>query len=160
MPRRTVWLVTGAALGAGSSLWAEHKVRRTLRRTAEAVQPDALVRQAGRAARDAAGAAGARVSGALEAGREAMHRREAELWAGLAAGGHVDGGAAGTVAGEAGATGAVAVEAGATAEQHVGQGSSAVGGDASGSDRRRVLRAARRGGRARRRRAGAPVAAH
>ena len=31
MPRRTFWLVTGAAIGAGSSLWVERRVRRTLR---------------------------------------------------------------------------------------------------------------------------------
>ncbi|MDA8294728.1 MAG: hypothetical protein M0040_10310 [Actinomycetota bacterium] len=90
MPRRSAWLAVGVVLGAGSSLWAERALRRTVQRTAAAVQPDAVVRQVGRAARDAAEAAGARVAEAVDAGRQAMHRREDELWAGLSAAGHGD----------------------------------------------------------------------
>ncbi|MDA8057587.1 MAG: hypothetical protein M0032_06375 [Actinomycetota bacterium] len=90
MPRRSAWLAVGVVLGAGSSLWAERAVRRTVQRTAAAVQPDAVVRQVGRAARDAAEAAGARVAEAVDAGRQAMQRREDELWAGLSAAGHGD----------------------------------------------------------------------
>ncbi|MGC8463938.1 MAG: hypothetical protein ACP5P9_09770 [Acidimicrobiales bacterium] len=90
MPRRSAWLAAGVVFGAGSSLWAERALRRTVRRTAAAVQPDAVVRQVGRAARDAAEAAGARVTEAVDAGRQAMHRREDELWAGLSAAGHGD----------------------------------------------------------------------
>ena len=60
MPRRTFWLVAGVAIGAGSSLWMEHKVRRTVNQAAARLQPDALVTEVGRSARDAASSAGDR----------------------------------------------------------------------------------------------------
>jgi hypothetical protein len=43
MPKRTFWLVTGVAIGAGSTLWAERKVRRAVQEAAARLQPDALV---------------------------------------------------------------------------------------------------------------------
>ena len=85
MPKRTFWLITGAALGAGSSLWAERKVRRTVQQAAAKLQPDALAVEVGRSARQAAGTATDRVRDAVSSGRDEMQRREEELWAELAA---------------------------------------------------------------------------
>jgi hypothetical protein len=85
MPKRTFWLVTGAAIGAGSSLWAERKVRRAVQQAAARMQPDAIVVEVGRSARQVAGTAGDRVRGAVSSGRDEMQRREEELWAELAA---------------------------------------------------------------------------
>lgn len=87
MPKRTFWLVTGAALGAGSSLWAERRVRRTVQQAAARLQPDALVVEVGRSARQVAGGAGERLRDALSSGRQEMMRREDELWSDLAASG-------------------------------------------------------------------------
>jgi hypothetical protein len=84
MPKRTFWLVTGAVIGAGSSLWAERKVRRTVEEATAKLQPDALVAEVGRSARQAAGSAADRVRDAVSAGRDEMQRREEELWADLA----------------------------------------------------------------------------
>ncbi|HEY5098320.1 MAG TPA: hypothetical protein VII46_09740 [Acidimicrobiales bacterium] len=84
MPKRTFWLVTGAALGAGSSLWAERRVRRTVAQATARLQPDALVVEVGRSARQVAGSAGGRVRDAVVSGRDEMLRREEELWADLA----------------------------------------------------------------------------
>jgi hypothetical protein len=78
-------LVAGAALGAGSTLWAERKVRRTVRQAAARLQPDALVVEVGRSARQVAGSAGERVRDALSSGRDEMQRHEEALWAELAA---------------------------------------------------------------------------
>ncbi len=94
MPKRTFWLVTGAAIGAGSSLWAERRVRRTMQQAAARLQPDALVVEVGRSARQVAGSAGSRMREAVASGRDEMQRREEELWADLAAQG-----VAGTVGG-------------------------------------------------------------
>jgi hypothetical protein len=85
MPKRTFWLVTGAAIGAGSSLWAERKVRRAVQQAAARLQPDAIVVEVGRSARQVAGSAGGRVRDAVSSGRSEMQRREEELWAELAA---------------------------------------------------------------------------
>jgi hypothetical protein len=84
MPKRTFWLLTGVAVGAGSSLWAERRVRRTVQQATARLQPDALVVGVGRSARQAAGNATDRVRDALSTGRDEMHRREDELWADLA----------------------------------------------------------------------------
>ena len=83
MPRRTIWLAAGALVGAGSSLYAERKVRRTLEQAAGRLRPDALVVQAGSSARQAASATGGRLREAVASGRVAMVRREQELWASL-----------------------------------------------------------------------------
>jgi hypothetical protein len=93
VPKRTFWLVTGAALGAGSSLWAERRVRRTVQQATARLQPDALVVEVGRSARQVAGSAGGRVRDAVVSGRDEMLRREEELWADLATpGAGTDGG--------------------------------------------------------------------
>ena len=85
MPKRTFWLVTGAVLGAGSSLWAERRVRRTVHQAASRLQPDALVADVGRSARQVAGGAADRLREAVSSGRDEKQRREEELWAELAA---------------------------------------------------------------------------
>jgi len=79
-----MWLVTGVAIGAGSSLWAERRVRRTVQQAAAKLQPDALVVEVGRSARQVAESAGNRVRGAISSGRDEMERQEEELWAELA----------------------------------------------------------------------------
>jgi hypothetical protein len=84
MPKRTFWLATGVVIGAGSSLWAERKVRRSVQQAAARLQPDAVVMEVGRSARQVAGTAGSRVRDAVSTGRDEMLRREEELWAGLA----------------------------------------------------------------------------
>ncbi len=89
MPKRTFWLVTGAAVGAGSSLWAERKVRRSVQQVVARLQPDALVAEVGRSVHHAAGSAGGRVRDAVSTGRDEMQRREQELWVELAAQGVV-----------------------------------------------------------------------
>ncbi len=85
MPKRTFWLATGVAVGAGSTLWAERKVRRTWQEAAARLQPDTIVVEVGRSARQVAVGAGDRVRDAVSSGREEMQRREEELWAELAA---------------------------------------------------------------------------
>jgi hypothetical protein len=85
MPKRIFWLTAGVAIGAGSSLWAERKVRRSVQQAAARLQPDALVVEVGRSARQVAGTAGDRVRLAVSSGRDEMQRREEELWAELAA---------------------------------------------------------------------------
>ncbi len=86
MPKRTFWLVTGVAVGAGSSLWVERTVRRQVREAAARLAPDALVVEVGRSARSVANGAGGRVRDAIASGRGEMLRREEELWAELARG--------------------------------------------------------------------------
>jgi len=85
MARRSVWLLTGAVAGAASSLYAERKLRRTLEAASARLQPDALVTEVGRTARQAARSTGGRVREAVSTGRTAMHRREEQIWADLAA---------------------------------------------------------------------------
>jgi hypothetical protein len=85
MPKRTFWLVTGAVVGAGSSLWAERRVRRTVHQAAARLQPDALVAEVGRSARQVAADTADRLREAVASGREEKQRREEELWAELAA---------------------------------------------------------------------------
>ena len=89
MARRTVWLVTGVVAGAASSLYAERKLRQTLEAAAARLQPEALVTEVGRTARQAATRTGGRVRDAVSTGRSAMHQREEQLWADLAASGAV-----------------------------------------------------------------------
>jgi len=87
MPRRTLWLATGILTGAATSLYAEHKLRRTLDAASARLQPDALVTEVGRSARHAARSTGVRLRAAVATGRVEMHRREVELWADLSASG-------------------------------------------------------------------------
>jgi hypothetical protein len=83
MPKRTVWLTTGVVVGVASTLWAERKIRRSVQEATARLQPDALVMEVGRSARQAAGSAGGRVRDAVSSGRQEMRRRERELWAEL-----------------------------------------------------------------------------
>jgi hypothetical protein len=85
--RRSVWLVTGVVAGAASSLYAERRLKRTLEAASARLAPDALVTEVGRSARQAARSTGGRVREAVATGRNAMQRREDELWADLAASG-------------------------------------------------------------------------
>jgi len=83
VPKRTFWLTAGVALGAGSTLWAERRVRRTIEETAAKLAPDALVAEVGRTARHVAVSTGDRFRDAYSEGRDRMHRREEELWSDL-----------------------------------------------------------------------------
>jgi len=78
--RRTVWLMTGVVAGAASSLYAERKLRRTLEVAQARLQPDALVVEVGRTARQAATSTGGRVRDAVTTARLEKRRREDELW--------------------------------------------------------------------------------
>jgi hypothetical protein len=84
VPRRTFWLVAGVAVGTGSTLWAERKVRQTWEQAAARLQPDAIVIEVGRSARQVVGSAGGRLRQAVTSGRSEMLRREEELWSELA----------------------------------------------------------------------------
>lgn len=64
MPKRTRWLVTGVALGAGGSLWAQRKAKTAAARYG----PVGLAEATGR-----------RLVAAFADGREAMREREAQL---------------------------------------------------------------------------------
>ena len=64
MLKRVRWLITGAAVGFGGSVWLQRKVRTA----AERWRPAGV-----------AGAAATRAKDALEEGRTAMREREAEL---------------------------------------------------------------------------------
>jgi len=81
--RRSVWLLTGVVAGAASSLYAERKLKRSLEAASARLQPDALVAEVGRSARQAASTTGGRVRAAVASAREEKQRREDELWAEL-----------------------------------------------------------------------------
>lgn len=83
MARRSMWLVTGMVAGAASSLYAERKLRRTVEAASARLQPDALVVEVGRSARQAVTNTGGRVRSAVASGREEKRRREVELWSEL-----------------------------------------------------------------------------
>jgi hypothetical protein len=82
MMKRPVWLMAGMAIGVGGTLWAEQRVRRTIRQTAERLTPH----HAASEARDRATAAGERLRSAVVEARRTRAEREAELWADLDAG--------------------------------------------------------------------------
>ena len=102
MARRSVWLVTGVVAGAASSLYAERKLKRSLEAASARLQPDALVAEVGRTARQAASTTGGRVRAAVASAREEKQRREDELWAELST---TDDGAPGAGPGATSATG-------------------------------------------------------
>ncbi len=102
MARRSVWLVTGVVAGAASSLYAERKLKRSLEAASARLQPDALVAEVGRTARQAASTTGGRVRAAVASAREEKQRREDELWAELST---TDDGAPGVGPGATSATG-------------------------------------------------------
>jgi hypothetical protein len=74
MLKRVRWLTTGVAVGVGTSMW----LQRRLRTAAQRYRPASL-----------AGGAATRVRDALDEGRRAMRQREAELRGG--AGGRREG---------------------------------------------------------------------
>jgi hypothetical protein len=84
IPKRPFWLAMGAAVGAGSSLWIERRVRRTVQQAASRLQPDALALEIGRSARQMAESTSERVRSAVSVGRTEMQQHEEELWAELA----------------------------------------------------------------------------
>jgi hypothetical protein len=69
--KRIRWMVAGALVGAGSSLWARHKARSVMARYA----PRAITGGALNRARELPGD----VRDAVRVGRSAMREREAEL---------------------------------------------------------------------------------
>ena len=70
-------------------LYAERKLKQTLEAASTRLRPEALVTEVGRTARQAATRTGGRVREAVSTGRSAMHQREQQLWADLAASGAV-----------------------------------------------------------------------
>lgn len=73
--KRAMWLGAGVALGAGSSLWVERRVRRAVQEAARQLAPNELVAGVGRTAR----AMGDRIFDAVAEGREAMRAAEEDL---------------------------------------------------------------------------------
>jgi hypothetical protein len=84
IPKRPFWLAMGAAVGAGSSLWIERRVRRTVHQAASRLQPDALALEIGRSARQVAESTTERVRSAVSVGRTEMQQHEEALWQELA----------------------------------------------------------------------------
>ena len=71
MPKRMTWFVVGAVAGAGGSLYAKAKAKRTIER----MQPTNVVKLAATKARDTSRG----VVDAVREGRAAMHDKEVEL---------------------------------------------------------------------------------
>ncbi|MGH9094061.1 MAG: hypothetical protein ACRDXE_02770 [Acidimicrobiales bacterium] len=74
MFKRARWTTFGMVVGAGTSIWAQHKVRQTVERY--------LPEQVGTGVAGVTGRTrqlGADVRAAVAEGRQAMHEREAEL---------------------------------------------------------------------------------
>jgi len=80
IPKRPFWLAVGAAVGAGSSLWAERRVRRAVHEAANRLQPEALAAEIGKSARQIAESTSERVRSAVSVGREEMRQQEEQLW--------------------------------------------------------------------------------
>jgi hypothetical protein len=80
IPKRPFWLAIGAAVGAGSSLWVERRIRRAVQDAASRLQPDALALEIGRSARQIAESTGERVRSAVSVGRDEMRIHEEQLW--------------------------------------------------------------------------------
>ena len=83
MARRSLWLAAGVAAGAASSLYVERKLKQTLEAASARLQPEALVNEVGRSARQVASSTGVRLRGAVATARQEKRRREAEIWAEL-----------------------------------------------------------------------------
>ncbi|MDA8359526.1 MAG: hypothetical protein M0Z95_25210 [Actinomycetota bacterium] len=77
--KRPTWLAVGVVLGAGGALWAEARLRREVRRTVARFDRADVAGGVVRAAREGS----AKVRDAVDAGRVAKARREAELWSTL-----------------------------------------------------------------------------
>jgi hypothetical protein len=80
IPKRPFWLAMGAAIGAGSSLWVERRMRRAVQEAARRLQPDALAVEIGRSAKQIAGSTRDRVRSAVSVGRDEMRQHEEQLW--------------------------------------------------------------------------------
>jgi hypothetical protein len=80
IPKRPFWLAVGATVGAGSSLWIERRIRRTVHEAVNRLQPDALAVEIGRSARQIAESTGGRVRSAVWVGRDEMRQHEEQLW--------------------------------------------------------------------------------
>ncbi|MGH9095856.1 MAG: hypothetical protein ACRDWB_00365 [Acidimicrobiales bacterium] len=80
IPKRPFWLAMGAAIGAGSSLWVERRIRRTVQDAARRLQPDALAVEIGKSAKQIAGSTSQRVRSAVSVGRDEMRQHEEQLW--------------------------------------------------------------------------------
>ena len=76
MIRRPFWLVTGAALGAGGTVWARRRLERLSRRVRPTAVAGELVSLVDRTRRGAAD----KVRDALDTGRTEAQRREDGLW--------------------------------------------------------------------------------
>jgi hypothetical protein len=76
MFKRLFWLMLGATLGFGSSLWITRAVKRTLHRLSPPQVSESVLNTVKRTARDA--------KAAVAEGRDAMRQREASLRAELA----------------------------------------------------------------------------
>jgi len=81
--RRMVWLGTGAALGAGGTLWARRRVGKVATRLRPSSIAGSATAGVDRRRRDVA----VRLRGAVESGRLEARRREDELWRDLRASG-------------------------------------------------------------------------
>ena len=71
MLKRVVWWTTGAAMGFGSSVWVQRKVRRTVQQ----YTPDVVQQRVQQSARSI----GPTVKAAVGEGRAAMRERERQL---------------------------------------------------------------------------------
>ncbi len=80
IPKRPFWLAAGAAIGAGSSLWIERRIRRTVHEAVNRLQPDALAVEIGKSARQIAESTSERLRGAVAVGRDEMRQHEEQLW--------------------------------------------------------------------------------
>jgi hypothetical protein len=69
-------MAAGVAVGVGGTIWAERRVRTGVQRALDRLQPTRVAEGVTSSARDV----GARVHGAIAAGRDERSRREAELW--------------------------------------------------------------------------------
>ena len=85
IPKRPFWLAMGAGIGAGSSLWIERRIRRTVQDAARRLQPDALAVEIGKSAKQIAGSTSERVRSAVSVGRDEMRQYEEQLWQDLSA---------------------------------------------------------------------------
>jgi hypothetical protein len=81
MMRRPLWLAAGAALGAGGTVWARHRLERLSRRVRPNAVAGEIVSLVDRTRRGAAD----KVRDALDTGRSEAQRREDDLWRDLAA---------------------------------------------------------------------------
>ncbi len=73
--KRPVWLITGVALGVGGTLWAEQRVKKTIKRTLDRFTPESI----GNGAIDSVRSLNERVKGAVNAALEEQSLQETLL---------------------------------------------------------------------------------